>query len=64
MTTLTKLGQIILVAMVACVPALILAQTASQLTITTSSKEALAALRAGARIRRERGKRERAAIAR
>lgn len=42
MTTLKKLGQIILVAMVACVPALILAQTASQLTITTSSKEALA----------------------
>ena len=42
MTTLAKRGWIILVAILACVPAPLLAQAADQLTITTSSKEALA----------------------
>lgn len=42
MTTLAKPGQIILVAMLVCVPTVVLAQAAGQLTITTSSKDALA----------------------
>jgi tetratricopeptide (TPR) repeat protein len=42
MVTLAKHGRIILAAMITCVPAVVLTQTAGPLTITTSSKEALA----------------------
>jgi tetratricopeptide (TPR) repeat protein len=42
MTNLAKLGKIVLVALLVCVPAVLLAQAAGQLTTTTQSKEALA----------------------
>jgi tetratricopeptide (TPR) repeat protein len=42
MTTLPKTARIILVAMLACLPSVALSQTTGPLTITTSSKEALA----------------------
>jgi tetratricopeptide (TPR) repeat protein len=42
MTTLAKHGRIVLFATLACVPSVALTQTAGPLTITTSSKEALA----------------------
>ena len=42
MTTLAMRGRMILVAILTCVPALVLSQANDQLTITTSSKEALA----------------------